>query len=95
MSCEQNIRCEEACYEAFLELTDDNFDLEGMLAYAFLESWDYYRVCKDGHYIWDHTTPDVVFGKLWEWDSEGMYYDMEGTIKKYYEEKSWGVNSLK
>lgn len=87
MSCEQNIKCEEDCYEAFLELTDFDPSLEGEIAYSFLESWDFYRVCKEGHSVWDHTSPDYVFGILWEWDAEGMLNDIPGTIKRYYERK--------
>lgn len=87
MSCEQNTIIEEACFEAFLELIDSDPSFEGEIAYSFLESWDFYRVCKEGHWVWDHTHPDHVFGILWEWDCEGMLNDMEGTIKRYYEEK--------
>lgn len=87
MSCEQNTRCEEACYEAFLELIENDPTLEGEIAYSFLESWDFYRVCKEGDWVWDHATPDHVFGILWEWDSEGMLFDIEQTIKRYCEEK--------
>ena len=86
MSCEQNIKCEEACFEAFCELVENNYYLEGMIACIFLESWDYYRVCKEGRLVWDVILPEDVFEQLWEFDSEGMLRDMKTTIKRAYEE---------
>jgi hypothetical protein len=87
MSCEQNVKCEEECFDMFIELVQESYDIQAMLSYCFLEPYEHWHLCEEAGYIWDYTDDDHVFNILWNWDMEGMYNDMEGTIKRYYEEK--------
>jgi hypothetical protein len=78
MSCEQNIRCEEACFEAFCDLLHNNSHIEQDLFNILLE------------YDVDANLNDFeerFFDILWKYDPEGMYYDMKEVIKQYKKDK--------
>lgn len=92
MSRIQNSAIEEMAWEAFegIAYRANSYDLEKTLARGFLGPVECLSVCEGRGCVWDWISAEKVFSELWDWDREGFYVDVEGTIERYCEEKIAG-----
>ena len=84
MSNDVNTRLEERLIEEFdIAMCDDN-ELRGKIAYVTLQSYDWYRFCKED--AWDLLDLESVYEKILEAfnNCEGSTFDIRALATKAY-----------
>lgn len=80
MSDLNNERAYEDCYERFCLLLDECEEFKDDVmywVYSHENSWS------DKEYGWNESHEKEAFEELWEYDSEGCYYDLRKTLDDF------------